>query len=64
MRARKMNLWMIVSLLALALVTSYGYSTKKATDTTSTDKEVCREQVKETSLRRASLQLWENIARL
>jgi hypothetical protein len=58
-----MNPWMIISLLALALVASFGYSTKKVTDNT-TGKEVCREQVKETTLKRTSLQLWENIVRL
>ena len=58
-----MNLWMIVSLLALALMASYGYSTKKPV-ANSVEKEVCREQVRETTLKRASLQLWENIVRL
>jgi hypothetical protein len=71
MRARKLNLWMIVSVLALALIASYGYSTKKVTDSTTdkevckaSDKEDCKTSVRETSLKRASLQLWENIARL
>jgi len=63
MRARKMNLWMIVSFLALAMIASYGYSTKKPVINT-VEKEVCREQVRETTIKRASLQLWENIVRL
>ncbi len=63
MRARTRNILMIVSLLALGMMGLYGYTSKKST---TVEKEVCTEQVKEKDGKKMvySLQLWENMIRL
>jgi hypothetical protein len=57
---------MIVSITALGIVASYGWmSTNKVTaQECPPEKEISGEPARETALKRASLQLWENIVRL
>lgn len=63
MRARKMNLWTIVGCTAILLGALYGFKMTKQHDQ-APEKEICREPARETALKKASLQLWENIVRL
>jgi hypothetical protein len=63
MRARKMTIWTIVCFTALALIALIGIKGSKSREATP-EKEICREPPQGTVLKRASLQLWENIVKL
>ena len=63
MKAGKLTIWTIVCFTALALSAWVGFKGSKGQESES-DKEICKEQTKGAALKKASLQLWENIVRL
>lgn len=63
MRAGKMTIWTIVCCTALALSAWIGFNSPKNQEP-APESEICKEPAQGTALKRASLQLWENIVRL
>ncbi|TAH05452.1 MAG: hypothetical protein EAZ17_01010 [Sphingobacteriales bacterium] len=63
MRAGKMTIWMIVCCTALVLSAWIGIKGSKSQEA-APEKEICKEPAQGTALKRASLQLWENIVKL
>jgi hypothetical protein len=64
MSARKLDIWMIITFVGLGIVASYGLKQVRISMETGPDKEVSREHSRTATLKRASLQLWENIVKL
>lgn len=64
MRARKLDIWMIITFVGLGIVASYSLKQARKSMEMGSDKEVSREQSRTATLKRASLQLWENIVKL
>jgi hypothetical protein len=63
MRAGKMTIWTIVCFTALVLSAWIGIKGSKSQEA-APEKEICKEPAQGTALKRASLQLWENIVKL
>lgn len=63
MSAGKKNLWMMISFVALGMSLLVGFKVKNSQEA-APEKEICREQPRAAALKKASLQLWENIVRL
>lgn len=63
MRAGKMTIWTIVCCTALVFSAWIGIKGPK-TQEVAAEKEICKEPTQGSALKRASLQLWENIVKL